>query len=145
MSKTSKPRSWRFVAVAFLALAISSCGRKNLYPVHGKLFVDDRPAAGAIIQFNPVAATAAAGASPYGHVDATGGFTLSTFATNDGASPGEYVVTIQWHRRRSNPFEADGPDKLQGRYSQASTSTLKVRIEPKPNELEPFRLSTGSK
>ena len=98
MIKRSRRPGGRFIAVALLALAVSSCAKK-VYPVHGQLFVDDRPAAGAIIELNPVGATRDA-ARPFGHVDAAGAFTLSTFASNDGAPPGEYTVTIQWRRRR---------------------------------------------
>lgn len=144
MMGTASLRAVAAGALALTALTLGSCSRKPaLYPVHGKVFVDDQPATGALVVFNP--ADAAGPLRPYGQVDQAGAFSLSSYNLNDGAPAGEYVVTVQWRRRRANPFESDGPDKLNGRYTDASKSDLKVRIEAKPNDLEPIHISTGSK
>src|SRR5262245_47814108 len=122
------------VALACTALLFSACGkggRKPVYPVHGQVFdAAGKPAAGALVIFYPADTMDAA--KPVGHVDAKGGFTLTTYVQGDGAPEGEYVATVEWRPVRTNPFDAnrDGADRLQGRFSDPKTSRFRFKIEP---------------
>ena len=83
---------------------------------------------------------------PRGRVDAQGNFVLGTRADDDGAPPGAYAVTIQWfNNTRAKEGDERGPnaasDLLRGRYSNPNDSrALRVRVEPGPNQLPPFKL-----
>jgi hypothetical protein len=139
-------RGFGVVFLALSTLALGSCsGRPRLYPAHGKLLVDEEPATGAVLVFNPVDTTNPKLVRPYGHVDQEGSFTLSSFKQNDGAPAGDYIVTVQWRRKRKSPFEPDGPDKLQGRYADIHQSDLHIHLDAKPNDLEPIRLTSPAK
>jgi hypothetical protein len=123
-------------------LALPSCanGRKPVYPVTGQVFCDKKPAAGATVVFHPVGAKAEEALRPAGQVDADGVFRLTTYNQNDGAPDGEYLITVEWRPKKKTPFEADPPDRLQGRYSNPQTSGLRARVERGNNEVQAFHL-----
>jgi predicted phosphodiesterase len=62
------------------------------YPVIGKAFCDGSPAAGAKIVFTPLAQ----GAQAQGIVEPDGSFRLSSYAPFDGATSGDFDVTVTW-------------------------------------------------
>ena len=62
------------------------------YPVIGKAFCDGVPAAGAKVEMTPTGA----GAKAQGIVEADGSFRLSTYGPFDGATKGEFDVTVTW-------------------------------------------------
>jgi hypothetical protein len=101
---------------------------------------DGKPAAGATVFFCPVE-TEAEALAPYGVTDADGSFTLTTYLTFDGAPAGEYVVTVRWPGPPRRGEDAQGPDRLKGRYDDPKTSKLRATVEKKPNELPPFQLT----
>jgi hypothetical protein len=79
---------------AGLVLASTGCGqagtgRAPTAPVAGVMTLGGQPLADVTITFTP-----AAGRPATGRTDATGRFTLSTFAAGDGAVPGEHRVTL---------------------------------------------------
>lgn len=126
--------------LVFLCFLLPACHRRagTLYPVHGRVLVAGKPASGALVVLVPVHDPDAL--HPFGQADDAGAFTLTTRATGDGAPAGEYTVTIEWRRKKSNPFDKEGPDRLQGRYSDPRKSSLHARVEPMPNDLPPFQL-----
>jgi hypothetical protein len=74
-----------------------------------------------------------------------GKFVIRTYATDDGAPAGEYQVGIAM----LDPVDEEGGDQVKRRsdallipakYADPATSGLKVKIEPKSNQLEPFQL-----
>ena len=136
---------WRrllWPAVAVAAALLPSCERntrKPVFPVRGQVLVDGAPAAGATVFFYPVETDPDA-LAPYGVTDADGSFTLTTYLTFDGAPAGEYVVTVRWPGPPKRGEDGQGPDRLQGRYGDPKTSTLRATVEKKPNELQPFKL-----
>jgi hypothetical protein len=125
-------------------LSCVSCSRSPddripVITVQGKVFVDDQPAEHARVVFHPQ--DAAQRLVPHGRVDREGAFQLSTYELNDGAPVGEYAITITWTEPAppgSAPDAPEGPNKLDRRYADPQTSTLRVRIEPSTNQLEPF-------
>jgi hypothetical protein len=107
-------RSLSWVASAAIVLAVGAgCASKNSpVPVRGVVTVDGKPVAGAGVVFNP----AEGGGRPaHGATEDNGSYQLTTLQANDGALPGDYVVTIVWEEPpppvlRSGP---GGPTKEQ--------------------------------
>ncbi|HEY2826680.1 MAG TPA: hypothetical protein VGJ04_03690, partial [Pirellulales bacterium] len=79
---------------------------------------------------------------PTAQVKPDGTFDLSSYAANDGAPPGEYKVTVQWHKT-VKPAGGDptlGPNLLPPQYRRPDTSPLTVVIAAGPNQLNPIVL-----
>ena len=129
------------IVAAFLPSACSRSTRKPVFPARGQVLIDGKPAVGATVFFYPVESDPEA-IAPYGVVDTNGTFTLTTYLTFDGAPAGEYVVTIRAPGPPRRGEDEQGPDRLKGRYNDPKTSKLRATIEKKPNELEPFQLTT---
>jgi hypothetical protein len=141
-----RPRRRLLVLLGLAALlaALPACGprRKAVYAVHGKLFVNGKPAVDAFVHFTPAEPGDPEPQNAYGQVDESGSFAVSTFVSGDGAAPGDYVITIDWPER-SGVLKNDfgGPDRLQGRYRDAKTSKFRFHVEKKPlNEVPAFEL-----
>ena len=140
--RTTTTIAWAFLAV----LACSSCNReKTLYPVRTQVFFAGQPATGALVVLHPVDDTSPAAIRPSGYVDADGGLKLMSYnaatrTTGDGAQAGEYIVTIAWLPADVKEYlnkhpKSELPDKLQGRYSQPDSSTLRAKVLPQPTDL----------
>ena len=134
-------------ALAGVALLLPACGRgsrKAVYPVHGYVFdANNKPASGALVVFHPLEDDATDHDKPRAFVAEDGSFALSTYEKEDGAAEGEYLVTIEWRPKSSNPFDGNKqkPDQLKGRYSDVKKSKMRFMIEKKrDNVLEPIRL-----
>jgi hypothetical protein len=119
-----------------------ACGRPatddRVYPVRGEVFFNGEPASGAVIHFHPLDKE---GSPAFATVDEEGSFELSTYGTNDGAEPGDYIVTINW--REETKVDGDtinGPDLLGERYSKPKTSTLKATVTEGENVVPRFDL-----
>ncbi len=78
--------------VSLLALGCAQPGtdRPATYVVTGTVTQDGQPVGGATIGFQPTGGSTGA----VGKTDADGKYTLTTFASGDGALPGEYQVKI---------------------------------------------------
>jgi uncharacterized protein (TIGR03000 family) len=116
----------------------AAAGKPKLYPVHGRVVVDGKPAGGAVVALAPT--DAAMTDRPAAVTKEDGSFALATFKDNDGAPAGEYVVTVVW------PTKADGAarpeDRLKNRYGDATKSSLRATVKPQDNELPPLELKT---
>lgn len=132
--------------LVLIALSGLSCSRgKPLYPVTAQVFIDGRPATGALVVLHPVDDSGPAAIRPSGYVDDGGNVKLASFishtrATGAGAPAGEYVVTIAWFPADVKEYLSKHPntavpDKLKGRYSQPDKSTLRATIQPQPTTL----------
>jgi hypothetical protein len=140
-------------AAAFALLAITSCGEGKFpktYPVKGKVLVDGQPAKDCQVSLHRVSGGALSPpATPNGLTDENGEFQLTSYAANDGAPEGEYVVTIEW-RERSGIAQADfdGPDRLGGDYANIEKNkTLKgfsVQVAKQALTLPPFELTQST-
>jgi hypothetical protein len=78
--------------MCFVPLACSGSATHTVYPVHGEVFFNGKPAAGAAVHFHPLEGEESTPA--FAIVNEDGSFEMSTFGTNDGAEPGNYAVTI---------------------------------------------------
>jgi hypothetical protein len=139
----------RFAVVLTLVFGCSCGSGRRLYPVHGYVFVDGKPAVGARVMFHPVndQPSVSGVIRPSGMVEADGSFQLGSSKPKDGAPAGEYRVTVDWlppgfTRQQAHEFEAKqvNPDKLGGRYAKAQTSGLRATVTAGVNELEAFQL-----
>ena len=123
-----------------LALIITGCGQPSLgvYPVEGKLLIDDQPAVRASIAFHSTDKTKVL--CPVGVTDADGTYRLTTFAANDGAPAGGYIVTVIWPDESVVIDECERPsltehDRLGGRYANPRTSSLRATVRPEMNRI----------
>ena len=94
--------------VAWLCVSTVSCGRQDpgqiaVYPTRGRLQVRGQPAVGAIVILQPSSGGAPDARDPAwshgfprGVVRSDGSFRVGTFADEDGATTGNYIVLVQW-------------------------------------------------
>lgn len=86
-------RGTRLMLAGFLlALPAAGCGKAKpaTAPVTGRVLLDGKPVADAAVMFEPVDG----GVPARGSTGADGGFTLSTFARDDGGLLGRHRVSI---------------------------------------------------
>lgn len=151
-------RTLRILALP-VALTLVGCGEAEppkvpVQAVTGKVYVNGKPAAGAVIQFVPANSTDPNALRPFGKADDDGSYTLRTYKPGDGVPPGEYLVSVKWPGPKSaTPATkpADDPDGdgaimgpprdyFRGKYANPLTSNLKVTVSPGTTELPPFQL-----
>lgn len=142
--RVSERPAYKIAAVVAAGLlACAGCGngdKKELYPAEGKLLVDTRPAAGALVFLYGEDAGERSAARPHGRVGPDGTFRLSTFKPDDGVAPGTYRVAVFW----TKPSELGGDDGdtlLPMEYSNPDTSGIPpVVIQEGTNELPTIAL-----
>lgn len=131
----------KLVLLCLSGLLACGCGsgRKPVFPITGKVLVNGKPAAHAMVVFHPVGENGPDVVKPRGKVETDGSFTLTTYDGNDGAPAGDYQVTVeQW---LSSGKADEGPsNRLPARYAKPDTSGLTAKVNPTPNTLEPFAL-----
>lgn len=93
----SQIRLVRFLAPAaciLLVLAVVGCGggpkRPPTYGVRGVITLDGKPLADAVVTFRPQSGQQPAN----GRTDSSGGYSLSTFSSGDGAMAGAFAVAL---------------------------------------------------
>jgi hypothetical protein len=147
-SPPSLPR-WLWLG-CFLALCGVSCSsnKSALNPVQGKVLYKDKPIAGALVTFHPKGDNNIKTIRPVGLTKEDGTFTLTT-GSDEGALPGEYVVTFicsepvggsNATKKIISSAPPETQDRFQGAYSNAETSKFNVVLKAGPNQLEPFKL-----
>jgi hypothetical protein len=120
-----------------LAGGLAGCSsRDNLperVPVTGTVIYQQQPVAGASVAFHPQGSTVAAMA----RTDEQGRFSLMTYTPDDGALPGDYVVTITKTEITGGGPQAtdDAPappsierSLLPDKYASTSTSGLRETV-----------------
>jgi len=125
-------------------VAAAGCGQSGpprvpVYPVQGKVEIDGRPAAGALVILHPKENPSAAAA--LAHVNNDGTFTTTTYETGDGAAEGDFIVTVEWFKPvQRNDDYVMGPNLAPEKYRRPETSDLQVHVAAQPNELQPIKL-----
>jgi hypothetical protein len=113
--------------------------RKPVQPVRGKMFFEGSPTPHAIVRFYLPAAATAKDKKPSfvadALVEADGSFVLSSYAANDGAPAGDYIVTVAWPDPFLDAHGKPGPNRLPEVYSRPETSSLRAQVKTGPNEL----------
>jgi hypothetical protein len=134
-----------FFAAAVVIAALAGCssknieGRKAVFPARGKLLVDGQPAAGAMIVLHPVGGAYDA-ERPTATAGPDGSFELTTYVGQDGAPPGEYIVTAQWYLSANKDAPGPWPNVIPDKYARPESSDLRVQIAAGPNELQPIAI-----
>lgn len=140
-----RPRMSTLVVVVFSMLL--GCGGESTapttYPIAGIVTADGKPVGGALVQYHPVNADyspLAADAHAAGGQATTaddGSYAVDTTFDRgktqvSGLPAGAYVVTVVKMDAGSGPASLDRPPKnvLDPRYAQASTTPMKVTVEP---------------
>jgi hypothetical protein len=124
-----------FLLASGLTFALGCGSKAELHSAHGKVYVDGKPADGAIVVLHPAKDIEAKQEHPSATVDADGSFHLE-------APAGEYQVAVVWYdpSSKTNPKTGVTPTKLNPRFSDPKTSALRAAISPGENELPPFQL-----
>jgi len=111
----------------FVAL-LAGCGKgkPETTPVTGEVVYQGAPVEGAEVAFAPDG-----GALARGRTDASGKFTLRTFADGDGALPGNHRVTVV--KNVGSPATVENPypmtkNALPPRYAQPDQSGLTFEV-----------------
>jgi hypothetical protein len=150
MRKRTPGRTPRQVALALTLLAVSlACSScygatgQPVFPVHGKVLFQGKPASGALVVLHSVAPSTPQQERPRAVVEEDGSFSVTTFAPKDGAPVGNYAVSITWKSKTVKVPGRKGPPKkvatnFPRRYENPKTSGLVVRVQEGPNELRPF-------
>jgi hypothetical protein len=144
MMRTMRKGLW--MVAALLGVTLSGCwwsanDRPPTYPVHGSLFVNGQPAAGATVQLDAVNDPKLSALRPHALVGADGTFRLTTFRTADGAPAGSYALTVRWPLPPRPGREDEGTDRFRGRYADPKRPVRRVEITPGTNELERIDLN----
>ena len=135
--------SLRTVAAAYAGLALAFCGcgqgHQPVYPVHGEVRVAGQAPTHAMVTFHPVAGDSQGAVHPTGQVDEKGRFTLTSYASGDGAPAGEYRVTVAWFLWSGRPGDDSPPaNYLPARYARPETTPLHAVVRKGVVDLQPF-------
>jgi hypothetical protein len=149
LSETARPRrsAWSSIACGAVAVGILGtvgCGqsappRATVYPVQGKIELNGKPTAGAVVILHPKEGSAAPPARA--EVKPDGTFAAGTYGATDGAAEGDYVVTVEWFKPvLKNDDYVMGPNLIPKKYSERQTSQIEVHVAAQTNELPTIKL-----
>ena len=136
----------RLVLAGFAACAgvtLAGCGGAKgpeLTPVSGKVLLKGKAAEHATVVLHPVNPATPDQPKPHGTVGPDGTFALTTFATGDGAPPGEYKVTVEQWIASPRPDEP-ATNRLPSKYSKVATSGLTATIAAGKTELPAIEIT----
>lgn len=125
------------------ALVTVGCGtekveRPETVPVSGTIMYNGEPVGSANVIFRHKDGQS----SSYGKTDAQGRFQLQTFEANDGARPGEYVVSVQKYEITKPELPEEHPDYVPPpppkplvpeKYMDPKTSGLTANVQDAEN------------
>lgn len=122
---------------------------KTTVPLSGDVFVDGEFGWGVRVTLNPVGGIDPANPTmSVGEADNTGHFEIGTYGINDGAPPGEYIVTLQqFDRSQIRIGGGKPPDLFKGKYADPRSSEFTVSVpESAPEEgiyIGPYELESA--
>ncbi len=119
--------------------------RKATVPAKGTVTVDGLPPGSGIqVQCHPAAGPDTTHPTVSStETDAAGKFSISTYESGDGLPTGEYTLTFTWQEFNVISRSYSGEDKLNGRYSDPETATIKLTVkEGVENDLGVVALTT---
>jgi hypothetical protein len=125
------------LAAALLAGCSSSARR---YPVEGQVLVGTQPVAEAMVLFHPQFKTPPGDPKPLGITDSEGKFQLTSLQANDGALPGNYLITVELRQERPSGEELvrDGPNLLPPRYARPDSTPVQFKVVSGQNVVPPL-------
>ncbi len=138
---------WLTLALGLWMLGCGGDGLGRRYAVRGAVLYRGVPVSSGTITFHPI--------DPSGRVAAgsirNGSYSLTTLSLDDGAFPGDYVVTVVSKAATRPGAGIDGgrvsqsriaeatkaaKDLIPRRYQWSQTSGLKAQVGPKSNRIE---------
>ena len=100
-----------------------------MYPVHGRVLLDGKPMAGAMVILHPAGDVGLNGLRPRALADADGWFKIYTYVIGDGAPAGNYAVTIQPKRLKQLHTTAKSKGaKRQAHASERATNPDATKV-----------------
>jgi hypothetical protein len=127
-----------------MAIFLPACsgpdGHVPVYSVTGKVAVAGEVPVGALVVLYPAKTDPGAQElRPSGKVGTDGAFRLTTYDADDGAPAGEYTATLLWNKlvKKGQDYAA-GPNLVPVEYATRETSSWKLTVDAKPNELLPL-------
>jgi hypothetical protein len=123
-----------------LLVALQGCsGGVRFAPVTGKVTLDGKPVAKAVVTFNPLPQPGSdiAGDSASGTTDENGQYTLKSYVQGDwkdGAQVGKHKVTISLQESRGEGDRAIIREKLPKNYNRETE--LKADVTPGSNHID---------
>ncbi|MGQ9762512.1 MAG: carboxypeptidase-like regulatory domain-containing protein [Thermogutta sp.] len=130
-----------FVVLSCLTVigSFSGCTKKpsrpKTYPVRGTVTFNGAPVEGATVTFIPKEGVTGEPKpqAASGITDSSGRYTIGTFATGDGAIPGEYLVKVTKYRsaQRQQPAETNPENEMQAffQYEQGAKQQTRPKSE----------------
>ena len=142
-------------AVAVVTLSLMGCGGSGpnfpkVHEIKGTVLVNGQPAQDVQVTLNRISTEKLAVPTvPRGVTDPKGEFLITSYNADDGAPDGDYVVTIEWREATGiMKKDFDGVDRLGGAYSKVDknkgTPGFAIKVEGKPQELPPFKLTQSA-
>jgi len=134
-----------------LSIVFTGCkkevGLEGLYPVKGKITLDGAPLEGASITLSP-SFTGENARTAGALSDASGAFSIQTLTDNDGAFPGEYLISVskmvpdkvytdaeyEAANAKGESLKVNAQNVLPAKYAKHQTSELKVTVVAGKNE-----------
>ena len=107
--------------------------------MQGKVELNGKPTAGAVVILHPKEGSAAPAARA--EVKADGTFVAGTYAATDGAAEGDYLVTVEWFKPvLKNDDYVMGPNLVPKKYSAPQTSQIEIHVAAQSNQLPTIKL-----
>ncbi|MBM4096771.1 MAG: hypothetical protein FJ261_08345 [Planctomycetes bacterium] len=136
--------------VAMVGLGCGADRKLQVVKASGEVLVGGKPAEGALVVFHPQEKDRERDVKPFAKTDAQGKFVLNTYEEGDGATPGEYKVTIVWNKAdgpapkfsfSEEGGKSTGPDRLGGRYGNPANTSLWKTVKKGEANLFKFELN----
>lgn len=112
-------------------------------PVRGSVLRKGKAEFGVIVRFHPQFDIGDVDFIPSGETGYGGAFVLGTGAPDNGAPPGEYIVTLEKPRVESDKANSGieiEVDEWKGKYSDPAKSPWKVTVQEGDNVIPPFEV-----
>ena len=131
-------------------IGLAGCQSKHeleLYPVTGKVTLDGKPCAGALVTLfaaDEVSISRKLDKAPTAYCKADGSFVVGTYELEDGSPEGTYDVSIFWFTPNAHEIMSKTgkvPNLLPSSYSDPKTSGLEIKVASGKNEVPEFKLS----
>lgn len=136
-------RFQNLLVLVAISSCIFGCGElgPETFPVSGIVSRNGKPVVDARVTLHPRHDTSM-GSRPLGVTDNSGHFQLMSHTPNDGAPPGEYIVTVERRAMADDGGELSriGRHELPVKYSRPDTSPFSFTVKAEPNELPELKL-----
>jgi len=125
---------WGVVA-GLVLLCLAGCGSKKYYPVRGQLvYADTKEPVKELAGYEVYFSSEKLRTYARGTIQEDGSFQLGTEKDNDGAAPGEYVVTVTQGRIEPDRERPKYDRPVEEDYEDPAKSKLKAEVKQEDNK-----------